>query len=320
MFFVARLALLTVALLLCSVDVEASYCPKRLLPQMYESAAVVFIAKTGEQSEVYAESGETRCVWTFETSEIFKGEITFDVLESEIGMCRVFVGERYEFLIFTDSSGGIHTCNAALLAGSAKNHPWLAVLREFKSGMISSVTEPWIYYEAPGLCLLSHKIVDGGGRLEFYYRFADAYITDGDHRQYPYPEGLTLGAVIGDAGPHPSHFAGFMNLRVIFPAGRYVAEGTGRLLIGDKIWATKRTNMEAPYAGGYEFIEAAEANEVLAELESGASIKLQASLTNLPSYDQKQYPQYPLLEAETPLVFLDDSLEKFRICLSGGNL
>lgn len=293
MLSTTRLALLAAALFFCSVEAKACFCINPPLPQFYESTAIVFIAKVGARSEIYPGTAKRKYLWTFEISELFKGEITFDALEAPGAgsMCPAALIEGHEYLIFTDPRGRVDGCIHPQPIDRPKNQAWVAVLRAFASGEIPSLTEPWFYSESPTGCTLTHRIVNGDGWLRFKYSF--------------------------------SHVDLF-NLRVKFPEQQYIIEGTGRLLIGDMVWTTRPKPNKVSLSGTPEqIIEAEQAYEVLAALEFGTSIRLQASLADDPyssSYRHRRFPNYPLLEAGTPSPFLGDAPEKFRNCLDPGNL
>ena len=139
------------------------------MPQFYESTAIVFIAKAGVRSEIYPGTAKRKYLWTFEISEVFKGEITFDALEApgSGSMCPASLIEGHEYLIFTDTRGRVNGCIPPQPIDRPNNQAWVAVLKAFISGEIPSLTEPWVYAESPTRCMLTHMIVNGGGWLHF---------------------------------------------------------------------------------------------------------------------------------------------------------
>ena len=59
---------------------EACTCAVQPLAERYERASVVLVANVGERSDQFDESGNRTTEWSFDTDEVLKGNVNFDVL------------------------------------------------------------------------------------------------------------------------------------------------------------------------------------------------------------------------------------------------
>ena len=124
---------------------------------------------------------------------------------------------------------------------------------------------------------------------------------------------------VADRGPHPSNKQGFLNLRIRFGSGRFVKEGSARLLVDGQQWQTRRTLMEAPWAFPYEVIDENGTREVLRALPEASSVSVTWTLSGLREHQQKHFPEYPEAAATTSLLFLGDAISRFHKCVDDSN-
>lgn len=302
---------------------SACSCADRPITERYESSTVLFLATAGPTSSETDETGDPIRTWTFETVEVYKGDVSFNRLWSEASTtCVAYLSDGAKYLVSTDESGSVSLCSTWRVDEDPDTTAEIEMLDAYKANRIPELTEPWSYAETAEICQLSHQFVSGGGYLQFYFRFKDP--QEPQTRQYRYPipysapGGREFKPPIEDRGAHPSMVSGFMNLRVRFPMDEYVRENTGRVIIGDKEWSTRRTLMEAPWAFAYEVIGEKEAKEILAKLPSAPSVSIAWTMLEVPIYREERYPGYPNVSASTPYLYLSNSVVKFQECLERG--
>jgi len=129
----------------------ACSCAYFTLDYEYESStnvftAVVTSAKIDKKGNVVA---------GFEVTEVFKGDIPFEKLETHAtGPCATLTTVGLEYLFFLGDSGGFSMCTAPITLRPDRNEPWLELLKAYKSGETPNLSSPWHYNEYDGACYL----------------------------------------------------------------------------------------------------------------------------------------------------------------------
>ena len=314
------LRLVGAILILSAVSPEARgcSCPTIRLPEFHASSEVVLAVEVRSPVESLSQDGESLLVWPIRTAETFKGTLSADRLwmpASAICLGRLLPGKRY--LVFSDPSGQVGSCNYKELRGNVELHPDVDVLRALVAQKIPAATEPWVFHRSGDSCSLSHRLDKGSSTIRFVYRLVDA--TELTNTQYSYPTGTPAQTRFEGSAPHPASFSGFFELRLWYHESRFVVEGSGTLQVGDKSWKTRRESLERPLVSGYEVLDEFQAKEVLETLANGVRIATAATVEHLPSGRIGRHPEYPTVTAETPRAYLSDNLERFKTCLEVGN-
>jgi hypothetical protein len=307
-----RIQLFAMVTLALPLHTEACTCAIQPLAERYETASVVFVAKVSKRHNNYDASGAGTTEWSFEIVEVLKGDVTFDRLVSD--GCGGRVVEGQEYLIFTGNEGRVGTCASGQLNRNERYRADLEVLRNYRTGDLQTIAEPWVFTKWGGMCTLSLDMAVGNGSVIFDYRFADAGTLDFRDQQFQYDINERRTVKLDGVGPHPAYFAGFRRLRIWYPLSRYKVEGTGRLTIGEKKWPTERQNMEAPI-GPFEVVTDSAFSEVLEAVKSHESVHLVAEYMDFP-YNLKDYPDFPVIKAATPHFYQGTAVPEFQECIN----
>lgn len=299
----------------------ACSCADVPITERFEDAQILLLVRAGPTSRETDEEGREIRKWPFEVIELYKGEPRFESLWSSGGgaSCGAHLGEAQHYLISTDDDGRVGLCSMSRIGGDPSDNDEINVLNAHKYGEISELTEPWSFSESAEICSVTHQFTSGGGYLQFFYRFKKPEHLDTRQYQFPVPytapDGREVRRPIEDRGTHASTEPGFLNLRVRFGSGRHVKEGSATLKVNDRLWRTHRTFMEAPWAFPYEVIDEKETREVLAALADASSVSVSWTLWELPSYQQKWYPDYPIASTQTSLLYFGDAISNFQECV-----
>jgi len=296
----------------------ACTCGLSLVGQ-YGDARILMLVRIGQDDGSQRDEEDMTRLWTFETLEVYIGRPALTRLQSEHSMCGAPLVPDVTFLIATDDSGHTHLCHTLRVDGNPYASAVISVLRAYKAGLISGLTEPWASFEHRDVCLLTHQFTIGGGELEFFYRFRNPESVETTQYAYAMTPRSFITPIEGQ-GAHPSTAPGFMNLRVRFPAEEsYLTEHSGRVIVGAKEWRTARTLME-DHVHPYEVVDEAGAREILAALADASSISLEWSMSNLPDFYRSNYPDYPDGWARTDLLYFGSALNDFEACVERGIL
>lgn len=303
----------------------ACSCARQSLSERYRESQVLVLVKAGAIRIDEGGEGGQRSGWSFEVLELFKGEPAFDTLwptSSEESPCGAHLTEGARYLVSADARGRIGLCNAWPLDDNPRIAAEIDLLHAYGTGTIPGLTEPWIYTESDEICSLNHRLATGGGQLQFFYRFRQPEHPATLQYRYPVPPTAARNRqnkpAVEDLGPHPSQEPGFMNLRVRFYSGEYVRENTGKVVIGEREWHTRRSLMEEPWAMPYEVVEDKQAREILAALAKASSVSLTWEFSALPEYQQQRHSGYPGASAATEYLYFGDAMAGFQACLERG--
>ena len=302
----------------------ACSCADRPITERYTDSKFLLLVIAGPTIKERDNEGDEIRTWSFKMVEHYKGKPSFEKLWSKGGgaSCGAHLAENVHYLISPGDDGRIGLCGTWRIGNDPNTNADIDLLNAYKAGELPELVEPWSFSETAETCYLSHQFTSGGGYLQFFYRFKKPEHHDTRQYQYPIPYtapgGREIRAAVEDQGVHPSSTPGFMNLRVRYRAGRHVEENSGRVVIGDKEWRTRRTLMEAPWAFPYEVVDEEEAREILAVLAGASSVSAKWTLWELPSYREKWYPDYPDAEATTTYLYYGDKIKRFEECVSRG--
>jgi hypothetical protein len=306
-----RIQLVVMAAVALPTGANACSCYVRPLPERYESASVVLVARIGELHDSYDASGERIRVWSFEVIEVLKGDVGFSKLVAS--SCGGHVLEGEEYLIFTGNDGEVDSCRSGNLNRNERYRTDLEVLRQRQGGGLQTLVEPWVFAKSDGMCSLSLDI-SSGSSLRFDYRFADAVRRSSADQQFRYDFDVEIAVKLEDVGPHPANFAGFSRLRVWYPHSHYKVEGSGILTIGGKEWTTRHETMEARYSSPFEVVADSVFSEVLSAVESHSSAWPSAEYEDFP-YNHKDYPDFPEIKAGMPHYYRGSAVQSFQECI-----
>lgn len=316
-------------LILCVVlpiphSTNACSCADVPITERFADAQVLLLVKAGPTSRETDEEGREIRKWPFEVIELYKGEPRFELLWSSGGgaSCGAHLGEGQHYLISTGDDGRVGLCSMSRIGGDPAEDAEIDVLNAHKHGALPELTEPWSFSEFTETCSVNHQFSSGGGYLQFFYRFKVPEHQDNRQYRFPIPftapGGREVRHPVEDRGPHPSSHPGFLNLRVRFGSGRHVEEGSAKLVVDDRQWQTRRTLMEAPWAFPYEVIDEKETREILTALVDASSVSVTWALWELPSYQQKWYPDYPNASTHTSVLYFGDAISNFQECVERG--
>lgn len=302
---------------------RACTCWEPRLVQRYEAAKILMLVKVGRNAAEGDHHAESHA-WAFEIIDVYKGVPSFSRLVPDGQGCGLGLVTGVSFLVATDEYGGTNDCITlrADRYGSPYTSTVIDILRAYESGEISELTEPWTFGETDGYCRLVHPMTSAGGSLHFYYRFRKPEYVETTQYSYPTlaPSWLIdFTPAIEGQGAHPSTVPGFMNLRVEFPSGAYVAEHSGRVTIGANEWRTARTLMDHP-TRPYEVVDEGGAREILAALADASSISIRWTWWGLPSRERSASADYPDGSSRTDVLYFGDALENFQECVARGVL
>jgi hypothetical protein len=299
-------------------DVWACTCPETLTGP-YADARILMLVRIGRGDGEQRDEEDPSRLWTFEILEVYRGVPAMATLQSEYGMCGAPLVPGVTFLIATDDSGRTELCRTMRVDGSPDANAVIGVLRAHKSGLIPELTEPWYFLEKRDVCRLTHRLTIGGGALEFFYRFRSPEQVETTQYAYYVTPGTFLTPVEGQ-GAHPSTSPGFMNLRVSFAAEElWVAEHSGRVVVGPREWPSTRTLMEDAVQP-YEVIDEKGAREILAALVDASSVSLEWRLSDVPLFGRRDYPDFPDASSRTDILYFGSALKDFEACVRRGVL
>lgn len=281
--FVAIIAMLGASL---PLSASACSCEARTIADIYDKSQVLVLVRVGAAVPLVEADGKPYRTWPYELIDTYKGQLAADWLwtwASELS-CDTHLASGAYYLVSTNDDGYVDFCDARQLPEDPASDGEIKVLKAFRAGVIPVLPQPWTFAEGNRSCRISHRFPYGRGELRFYF------------------------------GP------ALMSLLVNYPLAEYLVEGTGRVVIGEREWPTRRNLMEAPWTSGYEVVDEKDTLEILSELEDASSIAIAWEMHQLPEYMVKMWPGYPAGTAETSYLFLGDAVERFRACLARGAL
>ncbi|MEL7536900.1 MAG: hypothetical protein AAFM91_07480 [Pseudomonadota bacterium] len=193
-------------------------------------------------------------------------------------------------------------------------HPIVAALMDYTTGQTDGLREPWFFGKDDSACYLKHEF-PRGGFVQFLFRFAKPAFFD--QPQWKDSQRLSIVAAREQGLENsPAFLPGYLRLRVDFAPTQDVAENTGRVVLGDKVWATRRAKLEPPHPGRSDIIEGDQAREILFVLQDAESIVLSWRFHNFSDRSQTRFPQFPAASSESPVDRPNRPLQKFIDCVS----
>ena len=285
----------------------ACSCEARTVADIHDKAQVLALVRVGSMVPLVEADGKPYRTWPYELINTFKGQLRADWLWTWVSetSCDTHLTAGAYYLVSTNEDGYVEFCDARRLPEDPAADGEIKVLKAFTAGVIPVLTQPWTFTAGKKACRMSHRFAFGRGDLLFYFE-PDA------------PERHAIRPPDEVRGMQASYEPGSMNLFVSYPFGESLVEGTGRVIIGEREWPTRRTLIDASWASGNEVLEERDAMEILSELEDASSISIAWEMHELPEYLAELWPEYPTGTAETSYLFLGDSVERFRACLARG--
>jgi hypothetical protein len=179
-----RAAIAAMATIIVLVSARSAYalsCKSELftLSEAYEAADSIIVALVTEcQEEVSSDSwasGGDGC--SFVSLEVLKDAVPvrdYGGVASSSG-CGLSVNVGSQYLLFLDSENRPMHFSAPLAGDhylAQQTGQYLRILRDFRSGYVSDLSEPWLHYEYEGYCAIRQSVA--GHQISFSRRMPDA--------------------------------------------------------------------------------------------------------------------------------------------------